>query len=134
MHCIVSLSKETPYAIGDHKAAYVHPDSPNLLIKICHQAGLDEIMSWISKTNTILRELKTSNLVWDEQHAKFIIIDRVGSKPVFSLRLYSRRYNTRSNIKRVTILRERLAKELHLFNECLLVLFHYFISRFALLA
>jgi hypothetical protein len=196
MSNIIYLSDKTPLAIGDHKAVYFHPESPDLLIKTVHEAGLealkskypwsmrfrrvpnywefvheiiehlavreqlaisdsyietvvglvdtdlgvgmvveairtpegeiaptirkliesksfsekhykalDEVLNWIVNTNVIIRELTTTNVVWDEKNNRFVIIDGVGSKPLVTLRSFSKRYNKSSNLKKTKKLR-----------------------------
>lgn len=187
----ISLSQETPLAVGDHKAVYVHPENKDWLIKVVHEAGLkalkekypwsmrfrrlpnyweflhemvehlavrelmlptesyienviglvdtdlgvgmiveavrtsdgeiaptirrliqsgsfeakhhkalSEVLNWIVNTNVIIRELTTTNMVWNELTQRFVIIDGVGSKPLLTLRSFSKRYNKRSNFKK----------------------------------
>lgn len=188
---LISLTQETPLAVGDHKAVYVHPKNPDWLIKVVHEAGLaalkakypwsmrfrrlpnyweflhemvehlavrelmspsesyienviglvdtdlgvgmiveairttngeiaptlrkliqsgtfeekhhkglQDVLDWIINTNVIIRELTTTNMVWNELTQRFVIIDGVGSKPLLTLRSFSKRYNRRSNFKK----------------------------------
>lgn len=187
----ISLTHETPFAVGDHKAVYIHPNDSSLLIKVVHEAGLEalkakypwsmkfrrlpnyweflhemvehlavrelmspaesyienviglvdtdlgvgmiveairsptgevaptlrnliqgntfkqkhedalnEILDWIVNTNVIIRELTTTNMVWNDTTQRFVIIDGIGSKPLLTLRSFSKRYNKRSNFKK----------------------------------
>jgi hypothetical protein len=65
-----------------------------------HHKGLQDVLDWIVNTNVIIRELTTTNMVWNELTQRFVIIDGVGSKPLLTLRSFSKRYNRRSNFKK----------------------------------
>lgn len=77
-----------------------------------HQHALDELLSWIESTWVIIRDLTARNIVWDERHQHFVIIDGIGARYLPSLRTISRAYNRRSNRKKIAKLRMRIRHQL----------------------
>jgi hypothetical protein len=77
-----------------------------------HKQALESLLNWLNNCNIIIRDFSTNNLVWDEEHHKFIIIDGIGGKSTVSLRRWIPRYNMYSNRKRIKKMRLRIQKEL----------------------
>ncbi|TQV86247.1 hypothetical protein FKG94_01475 [Exilibacterium tricleocarpae] len=74
-----------------------------------HNNALVMLIDSVLNSNVIVRDFSTSNLVWDERHDRFVIIDGVGAKSVFSLRNYSKRYNRHTNFRKAKKLRKRVS-------------------------
>lgn len=77
-----------------------------------HRAALEDLLVWINSTYVIIRDLTARNMVWDERGQHFVVIDGIGARHLPSLRTVSRRYNQRSNNKKVAKLRMRVRKQL----------------------
>lgn len=77
-----------------------------------HQQELEKVFEWMIKTHIVIRDFTLNNLVWDGINKNFVIIDGIGSKPLWSLRTFSKAYNRRGNRKRIEKFRKRLAKRL----------------------
>jgi len=74
-----------------------------------HKSELEKLFEWMIDTHIIIRDFTLNNLVWDGVNQHFVIIDGIGSKPLWSLRSISKVYNQRGNRKRVAKFRKRLA-------------------------
>ncbi len=76
-----------------------------------HRAALEDLLAWINSTYVIIRDLTARNMVWNERDGHFVVVDGIGARHLPSLRTVSRRYNQRSNRKKVAKLRARVRKQ-----------------------
>jgi hypothetical protein len=77
-----------------------------------HQRAFDDLMEWLYATHVVVRDYSLKNVVWDELNNQFVIIDGIGSRPVPSLRTFSKRYNRYSTKKKINKLRKRLENKI----------------------
>jgi hypothetical protein len=75
-----------------------------------HLRAFDDLMKWLESTHVVVRDFRLKNMVWNELNNQFVIIDGIGSRPVPSLRTFSKRYNRYSIKKRIKKLRINLDK------------------------
>lgn len=75
-----------------------------------HQQALNDLLNWMIDINIVFRDPGLDNLVWNEINEHFVIIDGIGSRPLFSLRPYCRWYNLRSNRRRAKKIQSRVKK------------------------
>jgi len=73
-----------------------------------HLHAINALIAWINANYIIIRDLTTSNIVWDGKNRHFVIIDGIGARHLPSLRSFSRRYNERGNRKRTDKLKKRI--------------------------
>jgi hypothetical protein len=77
-----------------------------------HRRALEKLLEWLESTHVIVRDFTLNNLVWDEKNGMFVIVDGIGSRPVLSLRMFSKKYNRYSMKKKISKLRMRLERAL----------------------
>lgn len=82
-----------------------------------HAQELERLFNWMVNTDVVIRDFTINNMVWDEIHNHFVIIDGIGSKPTISLRPLCRCYNKHANKKRIAKLRQRLSKTIERYKS-----------------
>lgn len=71
------------------------------------EKAFESFIQWVVSTDVIIRELTTTNIVWNYQTESFVLVDGAGCKPFLSLRTMSRSYNHKKNKKKANKLRHR---------------------------
>ena len=72
------------------------------------QRGFEDLLVWAKRSNTIIRDFSTNNIVWNEETNRFVVIDGIGAKSILSLRNFWRFYNRQTNIKKADKLKIRV--------------------------
>jgi len=76
-------------------------------VTVTQVKAFETFIQWVINTDVIIRELTTTNIVWNYQTESFVLVDGAGCKPFLSLRTISRRYNRKKNKKKANKLRHR---------------------------
>jgi hypothetical protein len=74
--------------------------------------ALVKFCNWLGSSGLIIRDLGAQNIVWNEKTQNFVIVDGFGERALLSLRMFSRRYNQRHNMRKAEKLLQRTLQAL----------------------